>query len=135
MRQTPPTPAILAGSLLWLSLLGAGCLAAPLAAAETQQSAAGRSEEIQMTVGKAVILDHPDEITRVSISNPEVADAVAVSTREVLLNAKGPGVTTLALWSRNGDRNLFTLNVRPNFDQLSQQIRTTFPGEDINIVA
>jgi voltage-gated potassium channel len=57
---------------------------------------AGRTEEIAMTLGKSVILDHPDEIARISISNPEVADAVAVSTKEVLLNAKGPGITTLA---------------------------------------
>ena len=135
MRQTPPNSAVIAGALFWWSLLATGSLAAPAAAAETQQSTAGRSEEIQMTVGKAVILDHPDEITRVSISNPEVADAVAVSTREVLLNAKGPGVTTLVLWSRGGDRNLFTLNVHPNMDQMTQQIRSTFPGEDINVSA
>jgi pilus assembly protein CpaC len=134
MRHNPPTSAAIAGTMLWLSLLGpAGPGVQVLCGAETQQSAAGRGEEIQMTVGKAVILDHPDEITRVSISNPEIADAVAVSTREILLNAKAAGVTTLVIWSRSGDRNLFTLNVNSNLDQIQQQIRATFPGEDIQI--
>lgn len=87
-----------------------------------------------MTVGKAVILDHPDEITRVSISDPGVADAVAVSTKEVLLNAKGPGVTTLVIWSKSGERNFFTLNVSPNLQQISTQLQQTFPGESIQVI-
>ncbi len=88
-----------------------------------------------MTVGKSVILDHPDEIARISISNPEVADAVAVSTKEVLLNAKGPGVTTLVIWSKNGERNFFTLNVGANVQQIQQQFQGTFPGENIQLMA
>jgi pilus assembly protein CpaC len=103
-------------------------------AAETAQASAGRNEEIAMTVGKAVILDHPDEITRVSISDPQVADAVAVSTKEVLLNAKGPGVTTLVIWSKSGERNFFTLNVSPNLQQIQQQLQQTFPGENIQLI-
>lgn len=103
-------------------------------AAETSQAAAGRNEEIVMTVGKAVILDHPDEITRVSISDPGIADAVAVSTKEVLLNAKGPGVTTLVIWSKSGERNFFTLNVSPNLQQISTQLQQTFPGENIQVI-
>jgi len=87
-----------------------------------------------MTVGKAVILDHPDEITRVSISDPGIADAVAVSPKEVLLNAKGPGVTTLVIWSKSGERNFFTLNVSPNLQQVQQQLQQTFPGEKIQVM-
>ncbi|MBI3695017.1 MAG: pilus assembly protein N-terminal domain-containing protein, partial [Acidobacteria bacterium] len=115
--------AVLAAATLNLSLLAA--------AENAQASAAGRQEEITMTVGKSVILDHPDEVARISISNPEVADAVAVSTKEILLNAKGPGVTTLVVWSKNGERNLFTLNVGANTQQIQQQIQNTFPGENI----
>ena len=124
MRNLPPLSAFIVG----LVLLTAA------SAAETSQAAAGRNEEIVMTVGKAVILDHPDEITRVSISDPGVADAVAVSTKEVLLNAKGPGVTTLVIWSRSGERNFFTLNVSPNLQQISSQLQQTFPGENIQVI-
>ncbi len=132
MREFSPLSAHwirLARAAVLVSLLGA---VAP--AAETTQAAAGRSEEISMTVGKAVILDHPDEITRVSISDPQVADAVAVSTKEVLLNAKGPGITTLVIWSKSGERNFFTLNVNPNVQQIQTQLQQTFPGENIQLV-
>ncbi len=124
MRNSPPFSAFVVGLV---ALTAAS-------AAETTQAAAGRNEEIVMTVGKAVILDHPDEITRVSISDPGVADAVAVSTKEVLLNAKGPGVTTLVIWSKSGERNFFTLNVSPNLQQISSQLQQTFPGETIQVM-
>src|SRR6266852_3324786 len=104
-----------------------------LRAAETTQAGPGRNEEIAMTVGKSVILDHPDEIARISIANPDIADAVAVSTKEVLVNAKAPGVTTMVIWSKSGERNFFTLNVGANIQQVQNQIRTTFPGEDIQL--
>ncbi len=131
MRHDSPLSVPIAGSLLlaaWVAVVvpAVGALAAP--------QAAGRSEDIAMTVGRSVILDHPDEIARVSISNPDVADAVAVSTKEVLLNAKGAGITTLVIWSKTGERNFFTINVTPNLQQIQTQIQNTFPGETINVM-
>lgn len=134
MRNHPPQPARVAGRLVWLAAIAIVLTGSALPAAETAQAGAGRYEEIAMTVGKSVILDHPDEIARISIANPEIADAVAVSTKEVLLNAKGPGVTTLVIWSKGGERNLFTLNVGANTQQIQQQLQSTFPGESIQLI-
>jgi pilus assembly protein CpaC len=134
MRNRPPIPASIAGRLVSLSLVALVIAGIALFAADTTQSTASRNEEIAMTVGKSVILDHPDEIARISISNPDIADAVAVSTKEVLLNAKAPGITTLVIWSKNGERNFFTLNVSANLQQIQQQIQNTFPGEDIRVL-
>src|SRR5262249_2211862 len=36
-------------------------------------------------------------------------------------------------WSKSGERNFFTLNVGANIQQVQNQIRTTFPGEDIQL--
>src|SRR2546426_4305759 len=130
MRR-PPARARVAGGLICVLITTITASAAR--AAGTAQAATGRTEEIAMTVSKALILDHPDEITRVSISNPDIADAVAVSTKELLLNAKAPGITTLVIWSKGGERNFFTLNVSPNLQQVQQQIKSTFPGEDIQL--
>ena len=68
----------LGASLLWLtSMLG---LLASTSLAQSMQ-------ELKLTVGKSVVIDYPEDIGRISTSAPEVADYVAVSTREVLLNA------------------------------------------------
>ncbi len=105
-----------------------------LTAAEPRQQAPA-GDEIPLTVGRSVVLDHPDEIQRVAITDDGVADAVAISTREVLINAKAPGITSLVLWSRSGDRNFFTINVSRNVQQMQDHIRATFPGESVRVIA
>lgn len=50
--------------------------------------AEGQPSEIHTVVGRSLVLEHPDDIIRVSVAVPEVIDAVAASTREVVLNAK-----------------------------------------------
>jgi len=39
----------------------------------------------------------------------------------------------MVIWSKSGERNFFTLNVGANLQQIQNQIRTTFPGEDIQL--
>jgi len=134
MRHHSPLEALGNHFFPALALALALAAGASLPAAETTQQAAGRSDEISTTVGRSVILDHPAEIARVSISNPEVADAVAVTTREVLVNAKGIGMTSMVIWSKTGERNFFTISVSANLQQIHQQIQNTFPGESIQVM-
>ncbi len=115
--------------LLLVSVL---CWAAVLGASPPQGSA---GDEIPLTVGRSVVLDHPDEIQRIALTDPLIADAVPISTREILINAKAPGITTLILWSRSGDRNFFTINVGVNVEQLQEHIRTTFPNDSVRLDA
>ena len=98
-----------------------------------QQPPAG--DEIPLTVGRSVVLDHPDEIRRVAIADEGVADAIVISTREMLINGKTPGLTSMVIWSRSGDRNFFTINVKMNVEQIQEHIRTSFPGEPIRLSA
>lgn len=99
----------------------------------SQQAPMG--DEIPLTIGKSIVLDIPDEIQRVALTNDEVADAIAISTREVLINAKTEGVTTLVLWSRSGDRTFFTISVAPNIRMVQDHLRATFPGEQVRITS
>ncbi|MCB1019653.1 MAG: pilus assembly protein N-terminal domain-containing protein [Bryobacterales bacterium] len=99
----------------------------------SQQAPMG--DEIPLTIGKSIVLDIPDEIQRVALTNDEVADAIAISTREVLINAKSEGVTTLVLWSRSGDRTFFTISVAPNIRAVQDHLRATFPGEQVRITS
>ena len=92
-------------------------------------------DEIPLTVGRSVVLDHPDEIRRVAIADEGVADAIVISTREMLINGKTPGLTSMVIWSRSGDRNFFTINVKMNVEQIQEHIRTSFPGEPIRLSA
>jgi len=68
-------------------------------------------EELQLTVGKSAVIDYPADVARISTSNPEIVDAVAISKREILLNAKSFGASSVVVWSRSGGRTFFAVTV------------------------
>ena len=90
-------------------------------------------EEMRLTVGKSIVLDYPADVRQISTSDPNVVDAVAVSTREVLLNAKAAGSTTVIIWSREGQRTIYSINVEQNLEPLRRLLKETFPNEPITI--
>lgn len=97
--------------------------------------AQGGSEEIRVTLGKSVVIDYPEDVSRISTSNPEVIDYVPVSTREILLHAKGVGVATLVIWAKSGQRNFYNVNVEYNLDPVRRLLKDTFPSEELRLVA
>lgn len=92
-------------------------------------------QELRLTLGKSIVIDYPADIARISTSNPEVADYVAVTTREILINAKSHGTATLIVWSRSGQREFYSITVEHNLEPIRKIVKSTFPNEDIQIQA
>jgi pilus assembly protein CpaC len=84
---------------------------APAAQPATPQQPASAARELYITSGKSVVVDSPVPIQRVSVANSEVAEAVATTAREVLVNGKAPGETSLIVWQQNGERQFFDVIV------------------------
>jgi pilus assembly protein CpaC len=138
---------LLLGSLPWS--LGAQNAATPLfqaepsplnQAAQNQSPAQGQTPgttgRLTVTVGKSLIIDSSVNIQRVSVANGELVEAVAVNPREVLINGKGPGETSLIVWQQNGNRLLYDLAVRPSpakLDAVRTQIAREFPDDNIDV--
>ena len=53
---------------------------------------------LSLVVGNGNLLQFDHDVSRVVVSEPKIADAVVVSPRDVMVNAKGPGHTTLVIW-------------------------------------
>ncbi|MBV9613257.1 MAG: pilus assembly protein N-terminal domain-containing protein [Acidobacteriaceae bacterium] len=70
--------------------------------------------DLTVSVSKSIVLDHPAGIRRVSITNPEIAEAVAVSSVELMINGKAAGDTTLILWDPAGTRRTYDIHVVAN---------------------
>jgi len=99
-------------------------------------SVTGQStQELRLTVGKSIVIDYPADIGRISTSNPEVADYVAVTTREILIHAKSHGTSTLIVWARSGQREFYSITVEHNLDPIKKIVKATFPNEDIQVQA
>ena len=69
------------------------------------------SRDISLIEGRGELLRFQNDISRVVISEPKVADAVVVSPREVMVNAKGAGRTTLIVWENGADPARWDVNV------------------------
>jgi pilus assembly protein CpaC len=89
-----------------------------------------------VTVGKSLIIDSPMKIQRISVANGELIEAVAVNPKEILINGKAAGETSLIVWQEGGNRLLYDLTVRSSplrLDVVRQQLVRDFPNEDINV--
>ncbi len=112
----------------WLTLVVTSLLAAPLSL--VAQSAA---ENLNLTVGKSVVIDYPTDVRQISTSNPDVVDANPVTTREILLHGKGIGSATMVVWNKAGQRTFYNVTVDLNLEPLRRLLKETFPKEDVHI--
>lgn len=105
-------------------------------APQAQSDASAAPGKLIVTVGKSLIIDSPLNITRVTIANGAVAEAVAVNPKEVLINGTLAGETSLIVWQQNGTRLVYDLTVRLSATRLEavrQQLARNFPDDDINV--
>ncbi len=91
------------------------------------------SELLRVYVGKSLVVDSQQNLSRVSVSNPEVASAVIVTPRQVLIHGLQPGSVSLVLWDEQGNSRPFDLRVELNLTGLQNEMATLFPGTNINV--
>ena len=53
---------------------------------------------IAVTVNKSVVLRLPKRAIRVSVTQPEIAEALVVAPDQILINGKAVGTTSLVVW-------------------------------------
>lgn len=73
---------------------------------------------VDLPVGRAYPLTTTVAITRVSITNSEIADVVVIGARELVINAKTAGETDALLWLANGTRQHFRISVHSPSDRM-----------------
>src|SRR6185369_9800510 len=67
--------------------------------------------------------------------NPDIVDAVPITSREILINAKANGQSTLVVWSKSGERSFFAVTVDQNLESIQKLLKETFPNETIDVRA
>src|SRR5438067_8144787 len=117
------------------TFFGVSALAICAAVAAPWLLAQSGTQELKLTVGKSVVIDYPSDIGRISTSNPDVVDAVPITAREILINAKANGQSTLVVWSKSGERSFFAVTVDQNLEPIQKLLKETFPNENIEIHA
>lgn len=129
-------PLGVAGRLLcFFAALGAVVLIAPLGVAAQDQIQTQSERVISVSVGATAILTRPasDSITRVDLTNPEVADIQVRPPNQVIINALSVGSTGFVLWDAFDNPRIYTIEVTADVASLQRQIDELFPDQGIEV--
>ena len=85
-----------------------------------------------MTAGRSTVVATDFDVTRIAITNPEIADAVVVQPREILVDGKKAGTVSLIVWGTD-TRRQYDIVVEPAITALEQHLQALFPGEAIAV--
>lgn len=89
---------------------------------------------INVLVGQSKVISFDSAIERFSVSNPEIAEAVLVTSNQVVVNGKAFGQINFIAWEKGTGRFVvFDVYVRTNLSLIDSQIRALFPKDDIRL--
>jgi pilus assembly protein CpaC len=120
---------ILTGAVLWAEQ----AQQPPPAQGSQTQQAPGEAETLHVLVGRSLVISSPARIKRISVADPTIVDAVAVSPNQILINGKAPGAVSLVLWDETGQSQEFDINVDIDIRGLTDQFREAFPGQPVRV--
>ncbi len=99
--------------------------------AETQPA-----KDVNLTAGKGELLQFQNDVQKVVVAEPKIADAIVVSPREVMLSAKGAGKTTVAIWEAGVAPAIYNVNViadSTDFDKFRKEVQESFPDGSVKV--
>lgn len=88
--------------------------------------------QIELTHNKSQLLDMP-AYKRTSITNPDVANVVVVSDRQLLINGNRTGTTNLIVWLKAGSTMVFNITVSSDTDLIKRRLDELIPRNRINV--
>ena len=95
--------------------------------------AASDTTVVELLVGRSTILNVASPISRVSLTVPDIADALVTTPQQLLIHGKAPGTISLFVWDRAGGITTYEVDVRRDLSQLIDQMKQLFPGEPISV--
>jgi pilus assembly protein CpaC len=113
-------------SFAWVVLLGLLLMACgSLQTADAAVVPAGPLLKTEVIIGKSQVLAFTDNITRVSVTDPNIADVMVASPRQVLINGKAAGTTSMVVWDSEDRPTFYDLVVHTDtsFQQVMLKVR------------
>lgn len=88
------------------------------------------AQQVSLVVGKSIVVDMPVPIKRASLADPQIADAIVLSPKQIYLTGKGYGSTNLTLWGKDDQvLAVFDLDVGVDLARLKQHLGELLPDE------
>jgi len=87
---------------------------------------------LDVTIGKSQVLNVTDPFTRVSVTNPNIADVFVITPNQILINGKAVGVTSLVVFYPQ-KTIFFDLVVQTDLALLRERLTQVAPREEIQV--
>jgi len=120
---------------LWFISLVMGAMLVMTSPALGQQFITQTEGAVSLAKGTSAVLVSPVDLNRVSMADPEVAEAVVMSPTEVLINGRNLGTTTFVVWDENGQRHIYGVEVTVDANAIERHLEMLFPDEGVEVTA
>jgi pilus assembly protein CpaC len=90
--------------------------------------------DVDLLVGRSTVLNIGSTIARVSLTVPDIADAMVTTPTQLLIHGKQPGTISLFVWDRAGAIRTFEVKVRRDLTPLVAHLKQLFPNETISVM-
>ena len=118
------------------ALLVGGAMLATVGVASANESIVRKvsgvpdSQQMSLVVGKSAVVDLSVPIKRASLADPQIADAIVLSPKQIYVTGKGYGTTNLTIWGREDQViAVFDLDVGVDLVRLKQHLAELLPEE------
>ena len=102
-------------------------------AATSAQTPEGGPAPLRVMVGKSLLINTTERLKRVSVTDPNVADAIVVTPTQILVHGRSPGEISLLIWDEAERSRSFDLRVDVDVTACAEEIHRIFPEERIEV--
>jgi pilus assembly protein CpaC len=92
------------------------------------------NQVVRLKVGRSKVLRTPFALSRISVADPEIADLILISEREIYVNGLAPGVTNISMWGKSRFTSS-TVTVEADLTLLKEKLHQILPKEKIGVEA
>ena len=100
----------------------------------TERTTGAASDVLVLKKGRSTVIEADRSFSTIVVADPEIADAMATSSRSFFLRGKNPGATTVLIYGETGNiAELIDVEVELGLDELRMDLESLLPGESINV--
>jgi pilus assembly protein CpaC len=114
-------------------------LQAPIPPATTQTTLPPQSAQpqgsapLRVMVDKSLLINTTEQIKRISVTDPTVADPTVLTSTQILVHGRSPGEVSLIIWDENERSRSFDLRVDVDVSACAEEEHRVFPDEQIAV--
>jgi pilus assembly protein CpaC len=110
----------------------------PIPPATTQttlppQSPPQGSAPLRVMVDKSLLINTTEQIKRVSVTDPNIADLTVLTATQILVHGRSPGEVSLIIWDELERSRSFDLRVDVDVSACAEEEHRIFPDEQISV--